>query len=112
MLGSVVDIRHVRGVGIAALLLILAALVFRSIGVLVSLIRTRLSHKERIFCIIAGIPKATVQAAIGAMPLAAGLTAGNTILTVSVLAILLSAPLGAVGIELGYKKLLERKQPL
>ncbi len=112
MLGSVVDIRHVRGVGIAALLLILAALVFRSIGVLVSLIRTQLSHKERIFCIIAGIPKATVQAAIGAMPLAAGLTAGNTILTVSVLAILLSAPLGAVGIELGYKKLLERKQPL
>lgn len=108
MLGAVVDIRHVTGVGIAALLLILVALAFRSLGVLVSLIRTPLNRKERIFCIIAGIPKATVQAAIGAIPLAAGLAAGNTILTASVLSILISAPLGAVAIELGYKKLLDK----
>ncbi|MBN1624745.1 MAG: cation:proton antiporter [Clostridia bacterium] len=110
MLGSVVDIGHVKGVGIAAILLIIIALVFRSIGVLVCLIKTPLSRRERIFCIIAGIPKATVQAAIGAIPLAAGLAAGNTILAASVLAILISAPLGAVGIELGYKKLLESQQ--
>ncbi|NLO35883.1 MAG: sodium:proton antiporter [Clostridiaceae bacterium] len=108
MLGAVVDIEHVRGVGLAVVLLIVVALVFRSLGVLVSLVRTPLSRKERLFCVIAGIPKATVQAAIGALPLAAGLAAGNTILTASVLAILISAPLGAVGIELGHKKLLER----
>jgi NhaP-type Na+/H+ or K+/H+ antiporter len=112
MLGSVVDIRHVKGVGLAVILLIFAALVFRSLGVLVSLIRTPLSRKERIFCIIAGIPKATVQAAIGAIPLAAGLAAGNMILTASVLSILITAPLGAVGIEVGHKKLLERHQKL
>ncbi len=108
MLGAIVDIGHVRGVGLSVVLLIAAALVFRSLGVLVSLLRTPLSRKERLFCVIAGIPKATVQAAIGALPLAAGLAAGNTILTASVLAILISAPLGAVGIELGHKKLLER----
>jgi len=108
MLGAIVDIGHVRGVGLSVVLLIVAALVFRSLGVLASLLKTPLSPKERLFCVIAGIPKATVQAAIGALPLAAGLAAGNTILTASVLAILISAPLGAVGIELGHKKLLER----
>jgi NhaP-type Na+/H+ or K+/H+ antiporter len=108
MLGAVVDIEHVQGVGLAVVLLILAVLVFRSLGVVVSLLKTQLTRKERLFCVIAGIPKATVQAAIGALPLAAGLAAGNTILAASVLSILISAPLGAVGIEIGYKKLLNR----
>lgn len=108
MLGAVVDIEHVQGVGLAVVLLILAALIFRSIGVVISLLRTQLTRKERLFCIVAGIPKATVQAAIGALPLAAGLAAGHTILTASVLSILISAPLGAVGIEMGYKRLLDR----
>lgn len=109
MLGAVVDIEHVRGVGLSVVLLILAVLVFRSLGVVVSLARTQLTRKERLFCMIAGIPKATVQAAIGALPLAAGLAAGNTILTASVLSILISAPLGAVGIEITYKRLLMRR---
>jgi NhaP-type Na+/H+ or K+/H+ antiporter len=108
MLGSAVDIGHMRGAGLSAVILILAALLCRSIGVMICLIRTPLNRKERAFCIIASLPKATVQAAIGAVPLAYGLSSGNIILMISVLSILISAPLGAVGIQLSYTKLLER----
>ena len=108
MLGSAVDIGHMRGAGLSAVILILAALLCRLIGVMICLIRTPLNRKERAFCIIASLPKATVQAAIGAVPLAYGLSSGSIILMISVLSILISAPLGAVGIQLSYTKLLER----
>ncbi len=106
MVGALVDIRYIPKAGFAALLLILLALTIRIIGVFIALIKTNLSFKERLFCAIAYLPKATVQAAIGGIPLALGLPAGATILTVSVLAILITAPLGSLGIEATYKKLL------
>ena len=106
LVGAQVDISYLAGAGISSVLLILAALSLRMIGVSLSLAKTSLSLKERIFCSIAYIPKATVQAAIGAVPLSAGVGAGNTILTVAVLAIIISAPAGAIGIDRTYKKLL------
>ncbi|MFI3365420.1 hypothetical protein U2426_28180, partial [Klebsiella pneumoniae] len=90
--------------------LITAALLFRMLGVWMSTLGTDLSRKERLFCMIAYLPKATVQAAIGAIPLAMGLGSGETILAVAVLAIILTAPLGALGIELSYKRLLQKQQ--
>ena len=96
------------GIGVA--IVILGGLVFRAIGVLISLIGTNLNAKERIFCIFAYSPKATVQAAIGGIPLAMGLSYGNTVLTVAVLAIIITAPLGAISIDLSYKKLLEKEK--
>jgi hypothetical protein len=83
------------------------ALVVRAVGVLLSVSKTRLSGRERVFCVIAYTPKATVQAAIGALPLAAGVAAGNMILTTAVVSIMICAPLGAIAIEATYKKLLE-----
>jgi NhaP-type Na+/H+ or K+/H+ antiporter len=106
LVGATVDLKYVQAAGIQAVLLIIGALVFRMAGVLVSLVRTPLTVKERLFCIIAYTPKATVQAAIGAIPLSMGLPAGHIILTVAVLSILITAPLGAVGIDRTYKKLL------
>ena len=106
LVGAQVDISYLAGAGISSVLLILAALSLRMIGVSLSLAKTSLSLKERIFCSIAYIPKATVQAAIGAVPLSAGVGAGSTILTVAVLAIIISAPVGAIGIDRTYKKLL------
>ena len=89
--------------------IILFALIFRAAGVTLCLIGSRLNVKERLFCVIAYLPKATVQAAIGAAPLAAGLACGQTILTFAVLAILITAPLGALLTDLSYKKLLNRE---
>ena len=86
--------------------LIFIALVFRSAGVILSLLGTPLNRKERLFCVIAYLPKATVQAAIGAVPLSLGLPCGNLVLSVAVLSIVLTAPLGAFGMDLTYKKLL------
>ena len=106
LLGAVVDIRHASGIGLSIIAVILGALLFRGIGVIISVSKTRLNAKERLFCLIAYLPKATVQAAIGAIPLASGLAAGNTILTAAVLAILICAPLGSIGIELSYRHLL------
>jgi NhaP-type Na+/H+ or K+/H+ antiporter len=103
LLGAVVDIRYVSGAGLAVVAVILGALVFRAVGVLVSVSGTRLSLRERLFCIVAYLPKATVQAAIGALPLTAGVAAGQAILTTAVMAILISAPLGAIGIEATYR---------
>ena len=90
--------------------LIFMVLAIRFLGVLICLIKTRLNRKERLFCCVAYMPKATVQAAIGARPLAAGVTAGNTILTVAIWAILTTAPLGAFGIDLLYKKTLAKSK--
>ncbi|HZK26884.1 MAG TPA: cation:proton antiporter [Thermoclostridium sp.] len=106
LVGATVDIRYATQAGIAAIVIIFIALAIRVCGVFVCLIRTKLNVKERLFCAIAYLPKATVQAAIGGLPLAAGISAGNTILTVAVLAILITAPLGAIGIYASYQKLL------
>ena len=107
LVGAAVDITYVGRTGMMAVVLILLALVFRIIGVYISLLGTSLDVKEKLFCAIAYLPKATVQAAIGSIPLAAGVGAGNTILSVAVLAILITAPIGAIGIDKTYKRLLE-----
>ena len=87
---------------------ILLALVFRGLGVCLCLLGTPLNRKERLFCVIAYLPKATVQAAIGSVPLALGLPCGQLVLSVAVLAILITAPLGALGMDLTYRKLLTK----
>ena len=110
MLGAVVDIGQIRGSGLLLIVIIAAGLVLRSLGVFICVLRTKLSRNERVFCAIAYLPKATVQAAIGALPLAAGVASGSLILTAAVLAILICAPLGSIGIEMTYKRLLERHQ--
>lgn len=107
LVGANVNINYALNAGISTVLLIFAVLVFRMIGVLVCLLKTKLSIKEKIFCMIAYAPKATVQAAIGGVPLAMGLDCGEIVLTVAVIAILITATLGAFGIDLTYKKLLQ-----
>lgn len=109
LVGAAVDIRYTLSAGIAAVLMILVALVFRSIGVAICLLGTSMNWKERIFCMIAYLPKATVQAAIGSVPLAMGLPCGQIVLSVAVLAILITAPLGALGIDLTYKRFLTKE---
>lgn len=109
LVGAAVDIRYTLSAGIAAVFMIFIALIFRTVGVLICTIKTKLNIKERIFCVIAYLPKATVQAAIGSVPLAAGLACGKIILSVAVLAIIITAPLGALGIDNTYKKLLEKE---
>lgn len=106
LVGATVNVQYAITAGIPVVIVILFALMIRMIGVFVCLIKTKLSKKERLFCMIAYTPKATVQAAIGGMPLAMGLSCGNIILTVAVLAILITAPFGAIGIDSTYKKLL------
>lgn len=108
LVGATVDISYAAKAGIAAVALIFIALVIRVCGVFVCVIKTKLNIKERLFCAIAYLPKATVQAAIGGLPLAAGVAAGNTILTVAVSAILITAPIGVIGVDASYQKLLER----
>ena len=90
------------------MLLIMGALLFRMIGVALSLVKTDLSRKERLFCMAAYTPKATVQAAIGGIPLTMGLNCGNIVLTVAVLSILITAPFGAICVDNLYKRLLEK----
>lgn len=109
LVGAAVDIRYTLSAGIAAVFMIFIALIFRTAGVLICTIKTKLNMKERIFCVIAYLPKATVQAAIGSVPLAAGLACGKIILSVAVLAIIITASLGALGIDNTYKKLLEKE---
>lgn len=109
LVGAAVDIRYTLSAGITAVFMIFIALIFRTAGVLICTIKTKLNMKERIFCVIAYLPKATVQAAIGSVPLAAGLACGKIILSVAVLAIIITAPLGALGIDNTYKKLLEKE---
>ena len=110
LVGAAVDIRYTLTAGLPALLMIFVALAFRTVGVLICVAHTSLTWKERLFCVIAYLPKATVQAAIGSVPLAAGLACGNIVLSVAVLAIVVTAPLGAIGIDGTYKHLLCRGQ--
>ncbi len=109
LVGAAVDIRYAFSTGIAAIIMILIALAVRAIGVWICLIGTNLNMKERVFCIIAYLPKATVQAAIGSVPLSLGLSCGSMILSVAVLAILITAPLGAIGIDKSYAKFLVKE---
>lgn len=106
LVGSAVDIRYASATGARAVILVLIVLVFRMIGVALCMSGTKLNIRERLFCMIAYIPKATVQAAIGAIPLSKGLPSGSLILTAAVVAILITAPLGAFLIDLSYKKCL------
>ena len=109
LVGAAVDTRYTVGAGLAAIVMISIALVFRAIGVSICLLGTQLTVKERLFCIIAYLPKATVQAAIGSIPLSLGLTCGPIVLSVAVVGILITAPLGAFGMDVSYKKLLEKE---
>lgn len=108
LVGASVAIDSLKSAGISSCILVLGVLVFRMLGVLICMLGTGLASKEKLFCMLAYTPKATVQAAIGGLPLAMGLSCGNIVLTVSVVAILLTAPLGAFAIDLTYKKFLER----
>lgn len=108
LVGAMVNVAYAAYAGVAAILLILGAMVFRMAGVLASVLGTKLNGKERAFCMLAYTPKATVQAAIGGVPLAMGLACGETVLTVAVLAILITAPFGAIAIDCTYKKWLQR----
>ena len=110
LVGATVNIGYLGNVGVKALLVIIGALVFRMLGVFVCLLGTKLSSKEKLFAMMAYTPKATVQAAIGGIPLAMDLACGETVLTVAVLAIVLTAPLGAFAIDLSYKKMLEKEE--
>ena len=110
LVGATVNINYLSHVGFKALLLIILALIFRMFGVFICLLKTKLNKKEKLFAMIAYTPKATVQAAIGGIPLSLGLSCGDIVLTVAVLAIILTAPLGAFAIDLTYKKLLKKSE--
>lgn len=107
LVGAAVDIRYTLNAGVAAIVMIFVALIVRSAGVLICLVKTGLTAKEKLFCVIAYLPKATVQAAMGSVPLAMGLSCGQIVLSVAVMAILITAPLGAIGMDATYKRLLK-----
>ena len=111
LVGAAVDIRYAAQAGAAAVLMIALALVFRAVGVCICMLGTKLNRKERLFCVIAYLPKATVQAAIGSVPLAMGLPCGQLVLSVAVLAILITAPLGAIGIDRTAGRLFVQERP-
>lgn len=111
LVGAAVDIRCAVQAGAAAVLMIALALVFRAVGVSICMLGTGLNRKERLFCVIAYLPKATVQAAIGSVPLSMGLPCGQLVLSVAVLAILITAPLGAIGIDRTAGRLLVQESP-
>lgn len=106
LVGMAVDLKYARSAGVGVILVVVFALVFRMMGVVISLIKTNLNRKERLFCAVAYTPKATVQAAIGTIPLTMGLACGEMVLTVAVVSILLTAPFGAICVDSLYKKLL------
>ena len=110
LVGATVNIGYLGRVGVRALLMIAGALLFRMAGVWVCLLGTGLKTGEKAFTMLAYTPKATVQAAIGGIPLALGFACGDTVLTVAVLAIVLTAPLGAFAIDLSYRKLLTKSE--
>lgn len=110
LVGACVDISHLANAGVSVLLLLAGALVFRMLGVWVCLLKTALSGREKLFCMLSYTPKATVQAAIGGIPLAMGLPCGDTILTVAVAAIMITAPLGAFAIDRTYQKFLTKTE--
>lgn len=106
LVGAAVDIRYTAQAGPAVILLIPCCLLFRSAGVLLSVAHSKLSAKEKLFCVLSYLPKATVQAAIGGVPLALGLSCGQAVLSTAVMGILLTAPLGAIAIDRGAPRLL------
>ena len=108
LVGAEVDLNYAAAAGLAAVATVLGVLCFRALGVLLCVAGSKLTKKERLFAVLAYLPKATVQAAIGGVPLAMGLSCGQVVLTVAVIAILVTAPLGALAIDASYKKLLER----
>jgi len=110
LVGASVDFHSVLSAGLVAVLLIFGALMFRMLGVLLCLVATKLNRKERLFCMLAYLPKATVQAAIGSIPLSMGLPCGQVVLTLAVLSILITAPLGALTVDFTYDKLLTRNE--
>ena len=108
LVGATVNLSYALTAGVSAVLLIFGVLIFRMAGVCLCMTGTELNARERIFCMLAYTPKATVQAAIGGIPLSMGLACGNIVLTVAVLSILITAPLGAFLIDQTYKKLLKK----
>ena len=108
LVGATVDIGYVAYAGVSSIVIIIGALIFRMAGGALCMAGTKLKLKERVFCMLAYTPKATVQAAIGGVPLSMGLACGNTVLTVAVLAIIITAPLGAFAIDMTYRKLLKK----
>ena len=110
LVGAAVDVRYTLGAGLGVIAMIALALVFRAVGVTLCLAGTALSRKERLFCVIAYLPKATVQAAIGSVPLAAGLPCGSIVLSVAVLGIVITAPLGAFLMDTSAPKLLSKAE--
>ena len=110
LVGAAVDLRYTLSAGAKALLMLIIALTLRASGVLLALTGTNLNRKERLFCVISYLPKATVQAAIGSVPLSLGLPCGRLILSIAVLSILITAPLGALGMELSCNRLLQKQQ--
>ncbi len=108
LVGAIVDLKYVRAQGVVAAVIVVGALLFRMLGVWVCFIKTQIPSREKYFCLLAYTPKATMQAAIGAIPLSMGLAGGQQVLTVAVLSILITAPLGAMAIDRLYKKLLEQ----
>lgn len=109
LVGVTVDLRYVLESSVFVIILILGGVIFRALGVFCCLLKTKLELKERLFCIMAYMPKATVQAAIGSLPLAMGLSCGKIVLTVAVLSILITAPIGAFLIDISYKVLTDNK---
>ena len=109
MVGAAVDIRYAMDAGLETVIVIFIALAFRCVGVLLCLLGTELNAKERLYCVISYLPKATVQAAIGSVPLSLGLPCGNMVLSVAVISILITAPLGACLMDLTYRKLLVKE---
>lgn len=108
LVGATVDIGYVAYAGVSSIVIIIGALIFRMAGVALCMAGTKLKLKERVFCMLAYTPKATVQAAIGGVPLSMGLACGNTVLIVAVLVIIITAPLGAFAIDMTYRKLLKK----
>ena len=108
LVGIAVDLKYAIAAGVVVILLVILALVFRMMGVAISLVKTKLNKKERLFCAVAYTPKATVQAALGTVPLVMGLTCGEIVLTVAVISILITAPFGAICVDNLYKKLLSK----
>ena len=108
LVGIAVDLKYAIAAGVVVILLVILALVFRMMGVAISLVKTKLNKKERLFCAVAYTPKATVQAALGTVPLVMGLSCGEIVLTVAVISILITAPFGAICVDNLYKKLLSK----
>lgn len=108
LVGIAVDIKYAFAAGAASVVVVMLALVFRMTGVFLSLVKTDLNKKERLFCMLSYTPKATVQAAIGTIPLAMGLDCGSIVLTVAVISILITAPFGAICIDKLYKSMLKK----